>query len=281
MLPILSRQTPRRSWFAVALALLVALQTATPVWAWGRLGHRLTARLAERHLTPKAKAAITALLEPGESLADASTWADEHKRDIRAIAPWHYVDVPLDEPRYDARFTGDDPRKGYIVPKLMEFVNVLGNPAAPVEERRVALRFVVHLVGDLHQPLHVGDNHDRGGNDTQVRFFARGSNMHRVWDSDIIDHANKTPDGWLADLAAMDTPEARGKAMAGSVEDWATESLLAARQAYEDPVTGKRIKSGTKLADAYQEANLSVVRRRLDQGGVRLAIVLNEVFPEK
>jgi nuclease S1 len=190
------------------------------------------------------------------------------------------VDVSLDEPRYDKRFSGDDPKKGCIVDKLMEFGNVLGDPARPVEERRVALRFVVHLVGDLHQPLHVGDNHDRGGNDTQVRWFNRGSNMHRVWDSDIIDHVNRTPDGWLADLVAMDTPEARGKAMAGLVEDWATESLLAARQAYQDPATGMRIKPGTKLADSYQVANLPVVRRRLYQGGVRSAMVLDEASPE-
>ena len=73
----------------------------------------------------------------------------------------HDVDVTLDEPRYDARFSGPDPRKGCVVDKLMEFVNILGNPARPVEERCVALRFVIHLVGDLHQPLHVGDNGDR------------------------------------------------------------------------------------------------------------------------
>jgi hypothetical protein len=177
----------RRSWLITALVLLLALDAATPAWAWGRLGHRLTARFAEGRLNPRAKAAIAELLEPGESLADASTWADEHRREIRGSAPWHYVDVPLDEPQYDARFAGDDPRKGFIVPKLMEFINVLGNPDRPIEERRVALRFVVHLVGDLHQPLHVGDNHDRGGNDTQVQWFNRGSNMHRVWDSDILD----------------------------------------------------------------------------------------------
>jgi hypothetical protein len=259
---------------------LVALQAATPVRAWGRLGHRLTARIAEKSLNPKAREAVKALLESGESLADASTWADEHKRAIRGSASWHYVDVPLDEPRYDARFAGDDPRKGCIVPKLTEFLNVLGNPDRPVEERRVALRFVIHLVGDLHQPLHVGDNGDRGGNDTQVRFFARGSNMHRVWDFDMIDRAGDSG-SWMADLIALDTPASRANAMGGAVEDWATESLLAARRAYQDPSTGMRIKPGTKLGDAYVEANLPVVRLRLYQGGIRLAMLLNEVYPEE
>jgi hypothetical protein len=82
---------------------------ATPAWAWGRLGHREIARIAEKSVTPKAKAAVAELLEPGESLADASTWADENRRRLPKTAPWHYVDVPLDEPRYDRRFSGDVP----------------------------------------------------------------------------------------------------------------------------------------------------------------------------
>src|SRR5262249_4648172 len=172
-----------------------------PVWAWGRLGQRLTARLAERHPNAKAKVAVEALLDPGETLADASTWADEQKGHVRGSAPWHYVDVPLDEPRYDAQFSGPDPSKGCIVDKIREFTAILGDPARPVEERRVALRFVVHLVGDLHQPLHVGDNGDGGGSDTQVRFFTRGSNVHRVWDSGIIERAGRDEDRWFAGLA--------------------------------------------------------------------------------
>jgi hypothetical protein len=129
--------------------------------------------------------------------------------------------------------------------------------------------------------LHVGDNRDRGGNDTQVRFFTRGSNMHRVWDSGIIERAGRDEDAWLADLSAMDTPEARAKAISGSVEDWATESLLAARGAYQDTATGMRIRPGARLGDVYQDANLPTVRRRLYQGGMRLATLLNGTFPEK
>ena len=167
-------------------------------------------------------------------------------------APWHYVDVPLDEPRYDPRFSGDDPKKGFIVDKIAEFRAILKDPSKPVEERRLALRFIVHLVGDIHQPLHVGDNHDRGGNDTQVRWFDRGSNMHRVWDSGIIERAGGNEESWLTDLKAMDTPEARQEAMKGTVGEWATESLLAARQAYQEPMSDKRIKSGSFPAPATE-----------------------------
>jgi hypothetical protein len=244
------------------------------------LGHRVTARIAERSLTPKAREAIKALLDPGESLADASTWADEHRRDIKGSAPWHYVDVPLDEPRYDAKFSGPVAEKGCIVDKIAEFRAILKDPNKTDAERRQALRFVVHLVGDLHMPLHVGDNHDRGGNDTQVRWYDRGSNMHRVWDSDIIERAGTTEEFWLDDLAALITPENRTAWMGGCVEDWATESLLAARAAYRVPGKDVRIKPGQKPAHEYQDANLPVARRRLAQAGLRLAWVLNDAFPE-
>jgi S1/P1 Nuclease len=169
---------------------------AGPAWAWGRTGHRVIAKLAERLLTDQAKAEIKALLEPGESLADASTWADEVREKMRYTAPWHYVDVPLDEPRYEDKWAGDEPKKGYIVPKIRELKAVVKDRSKPIEDRRQGLRFLVHFVKDLHMPLHVGDNHDRGGNDTQVRRFGRGSNMHRVWNSGIIDHAARGEDGW-------------------------------------------------------------------------------------
>jgi hypothetical protein len=190
------------------------------------------------------------------------------------------VDVSLDEPRYDDRYAGDEPSKGYIVPKIRELRLVLKDRSRPVAERRQALRFLVHFVEDLHMPPHVGENRDKGGNDLQVRWFDCGSNLHRVWDSGIIDRAGRGEEGWLADLIAMDTEEARTEAEKGAVEDWATESLLTAREAYEDPATGWRIRPGAKLGDAYQARSLPVAKRRHYQAGSRLAWVLNEALRE-
>jgi hypothetical protein len=102
--------------------------------------------------------------------------------------------------------------------------------------------------------------------------------LHSVWDTGIITRAEPNEDRWVDALVAMDTSQARKAAMAGTVEDWATESLLAARQAYQDPATGQRMKPGTKLGDAYQEKALPVAKQRLYQAGVRLAMVLNEAF---
>ena len=113
-----SKRSLHRSWPVVTIALCAAGQMATPAWAWGRVGHRVTARIAEKHVNPKAKAAVAALLGDGESIADASTWADEQKRRIKGSAPWHYVDVPLDQEWYDSRFSGPGAEKGCIVDKI-------------------------------------------------------------------------------------------------------------------------------------------------------------------
>jgi nuclease S1 len=186
--------------------------------------------------------------------------------------------MSLYELKYDSKFSGDVSTKGCVVDKINEFRLVVKDKSKSVEDRRFALRFLIHCLEDMHMPMHVGDNHDKGGNQTQVRFFDRGSNMHRLWDTDMIERTSKDEDYWLKDLATLDSPEARDAAMKGTVEDWATESLLAARQAYQVPGTGRRMKSGQKLGDAYLNANLPVVRRRLYQGSVRLAFVLNEAF---
>jgi hypothetical protein len=180
-------------WSVIALAIV---QTASPAWAWGRLGHRVIARIAERHLRLEAREAIRALVPEGESLADASTWAGE-QRGTRDSAARHYVDVPLNEPRYDARFSGPDASHGCIVDKIAEFRAVLKNPSESLKQKQFALRYLVHLVGDLLQPLHIGDNNDGGGNDMQVRWFDYGSNLHKVWDLDQIESVGRQNRGVL------------------------------------------------------------------------------------
>jgi hypothetical protein len=274
-------RSTRRKTVAPLLAVMVILQTATPAWAWGRVGHRVISRFAESRLTAEAKAGIAALLEEGESIADASIWPDEIRGRMRHTAPWHYVDVPLDQPRYDRKWSADDPKHGCVVDKIHEFKATVRDKSMTIEERRFALRFLIHCIEDMQMPMHVGDNHDRGGNDTQVRFYDRGTNMHRLWDTDMVERVSKIEDVWLRDLATLDTPEARERVAKGTVEDWATECLLAASAAYNVPETGQRLKPGQKLGDRYLEANLPIVHQRLYQAGVRLAMVLNEAFADR
>jgi hypothetical protein len=143
----------------------------TPVRAWGNKGHRLIARVAESHLSDKARAAVNKILDQDEDMADASTYADDHKQEIKGSAPWHYVNVPISADKYDDKFCAAN---GCVVSKIKEFRDVLKDKNNSLEDRQMALRFVIHLIGDVHQPLHVGDDDDRGGNQVQVRFFKQG-----------------------------------------------------------------------------------------------------------
>lgn len=257
----------------VLLAVLAILIGASPTaWAWGKLGHRASGRIAESLLTPNAKAAVRDLLEPGESLADASTWADEVRRDRKESAPWHYVNVSITLERYDPMFC---PPKGCVVSAIAAMRATLGDPLSTKIQKREALRYLAHFVQDLHQPVHVGHRDDRGGNDLQVQFFGKGSNLHRVWDSGILEQYSRDEASWSKDLESLATVENVKAWCRGTVEDWATESLLAAKIAYR----GGALKTGEKLGEEYQAMALPIARERLAKASARLASILNGIYP--
>src|SRR4051794_26587041 len=188
-----------------ALALL--LVPARPALAWGRMAHRAATRLAETRLSPRARAPIGGLLGQGESLVDASTWADETSRSIPGSAAWHYVNVPISAPRYSPRDCHGD----CLVSRLDEFRRILADPRAPRPRRRMALRYVVHLVEDAHQPMHVGDRRDRGGNAVQLRFYRDdATNLHQIWDSGLFRQAHYDERSLVSELIALARePQAR------------------------------------------------------------------------
>ena len=191
------------------------------VWPWGRTSHRVSAVMAASRLPPAALAAVRNLLEPGESLADASTWADE-QREVPRSGRWHYViDGPISEPRYNFRFCSPD---GCVVSKVKDFERVLSDPRASRAEKQQAPRFLVHFLQDLQQPLHVGDTGSRGGNLVQVRFLAVGTNLHQVWDFRVMDWHSKDEGTWLRELNALATSQMAAAWSRGSVEDWAVRA---------------------------------------------------------
>ena len=261
---------------AVATTLVATSMMVGPARGWGRLGHRVAAKIAEARLTPAARAAVASLLEPGESLADVSTWADEVRRDIPESGPWHYINIPITEPKYDAKFV---PKEGCVVTKIDDFRKILADPNAPKAERQKALKFLVHFVQDMHQPVHVGHRDDRGGNQLQVQFFGEGSNLHSVWDSGLLNKANHTEAQWVDLLSKEITPELTDSWSKGDPTDWATESLKIAGGAYLDRPSNLALKKGAKLGQPYEDANLPLAERRLEQAGVRLAWILNAIFP--
>ena len=269
---------PRR---LLALVACLGLIVPPSALAWGRVGHHVASRITEARLTPAARAAVAALLEPGETILVASTWADEHRREIPESAPWHYVNVPITEPRYDPKFAAPG---GCVVMKIDELKVYLADTSKPRADRQRALRFLIHFLQDMHQPVHVGDRRDRGGNDLQLRFFddgknpRPGTNLHRLWDSDVIERYSTDENVWIKDVEALATPENAALWAKGTTEDWANESLAAAKLAYKPPGTDVELKAGQKLDQPYLDFALPIARERLARAGTRTASVLNDLF---
>jgi len=252
-----------------ALALLGLLLCPAPAFPWGAPGHLTVARVAETLLTPPARAAVADLLGPGGDLAQVAMWADEIKPSHPETAPWHYVNLPRTAAGYDA--ARDCPHT-CIVTALDWFLRVLGDPQADRAARQEALRWVVHFMGDIHQPLHAADDDDSGGADVAVRFFGKPSNLRGVWDGDIIERVYGNPEALTAWVLTLVTPEARKAWEAGTPAAWATESHgLAVRVAYAIPRSGE-------LNEAYVAKALPVIHEQLAKAGVRLAWVLNRML---
>jgi hypothetical protein len=260
--------------FLAAFVLIGALPRCDAL-AWGKIGHRAASTVVENHLTRAAAAAIRDLLEPGETLADASLWPDEHRRDIPGSGAWHYVNVPITESQYAAQFC---PSTGCVVSKIEELRGILRSPDSSRADKQQALRFLVHFVEDLHQPLHVGDRNDRGGNDLQLQFFGKGTNLHRLWDEAIIEHYSTSEVKWIGEIEGFGTTEQLKQWVVGGVEAWANESLNLARQAYCVPGTHSMLKPGTVLGQEYFDFALPMVKRRLAQSAIRLTAMLNDIF---
>ena len=255
----------------------VVLTIASPVFAWGPQGHRVITRVAMNRLTPKAAAALKTILHEGDTLVEICNWADHdgHDRFPRS-APWHYVNVPISANRYEEKFC---PNGGCVVSKIKEYRKILADPKADRGDRQVALLFFLHFVEDIHQPLHVGDNRDRGGNDTQVQFNRRGTNLHRVWDSDIMRHIGGNDNVWVDRAEKLLTPENVKAWSTSKVETWADESLVAAKKAYDWPKGSKRpMATGADLGDDYAKMADPIIRERLAKAGLRLADELNAIF---
>lgn len=252
-------------------ALLPVVACAPPASGWGADGHRIVAEIAVRRLTPQTAEQIDRLLG-GLSLPEVSTWADEVRpqEPYRWSAPMHYVNLAPGAVRYDGG--RDCPEVGCVVEAIRDFSAVLADETRPDEERAEALKFVVHFVGDVHQPLHAGRGTDRGGNDIGVELGEREANLHGVWDSGIL---NSFPSAWplRAERLNEQISDELNRAWAEPEPGvWATESYqLALAFAYDVP-------AGGVIDDAYLEAALPIVEWRLRQAGVRLAHALNRAL---
>lgn len=241
-----------------------------PAFAWGQNGHRVTGAIAEQHLTTSAREQIRALLGP-ESLAEASTWADEMRSDPAPFwqttaNPFHYVTVPTGRTYVQA----GAPPEGDAVTALTRFRATLSEPRASLAEKQLALRFIVHIVGDLHQPLHAGNGSDRGGNDHKVTFAGEQTNLHSVWDTGLVEQQNLSYSEMAAWLGSKITPEMAASWNTADPLVWISESAAIRDQIYPP--------AGSRISYEYSYQHLPTVKRRLQQAGVRIAAYLNAIY---
>jgi nuclease S1 len=254
-------------------ALLAAADATAPVGpAWSAMGHRLVVEIAWDNLTPRARASVLDLLG-AERLADASVWADRIRPERPATGPLHYVNTPTGQ-RYDA--ARDCPSGRCIVEGVVRFRGALADPSATRTERVEALRWLLHLLGDLHQPLHVGDRGDRGGNEIRVSWRGRTLDLHSLWDDELVRAWAVDEGRYLASLrrtVARMTDTERMEVVAGHPADWAAEGNTAAHEIVYPPTS-----EGIPLGREYLRAAGPVLDRAFIRAGLRLAHVLNEVF---
>lgn len=235
---------------------------------WGPTGHRATGEIAEKHLTKRAKKKIEKLLK-GESLAFVSTYADQIKSDKKynKFYSWHYINMPLDS---DYETTEKNP-KGDLVTGIKECVKTLKDKEASEEDKRFYLKMLVHLMGDLHQPMHIGRKEDKGGNTIQVQWFKKGTNLHRVWDGDMIKEWGMS----YVELACNSKDLSKEQINAikkGTVLDWVKDTHTLTKKVYNSVEVGENLKY------RYSYDYFPVVREQLQKGGIRLAKVLNEIY---
>ncbi|HWW19377.1 MAG TPA: S1/P1 nuclease [Steroidobacteraceae bacterium] len=288
-----------------ALQLLIACVTmgiGQDAQAWGDEGHAVVALIAEHYLQPTVRERVRLLLEADStglvaerSMAGESVWADRYRDSDRdstraryeATRRWHYVDIELDDPSVphacfgrpllpagtpaSAGAAGD-----CVVDKIDQFQAELSDTKTSTGERRIALQFLLHLVGDLHQPLHAADQHDQGGNLEQVDAPGLSpQNLHRYWDVEFVQALGVDPRNVASMLIDQISPQELASWQRGSASDWAMESFAMARRTSFGLLPAAYDTHRYHLSAAYMQSAAEAVRLQLKRAGVRLALILN------
>ena len=240
--------------------------------SWGRTGHEAIALIAENHLTPQAKAAITELLN-GQSLADVSNWADEVRDDpeFRSTSPWHYVNEPVGLSFDQFAMDVATSHKGNVYNALIRSEHVLSHTDNTLEKRVEALKFIIHLIGDAHQPMHVSRAEDQGGNLISIRFNKVQSNLHALWDSKLIDHQGLSYEQ-MAKSYDTASPRQIRQWQSDDMLKWLYESYQISTKLYAEMDQNKI------LDNTYYDQHIDIVKQRIAMAGIRLAGVLNDCF---
>ncbi|MDH7973213.1 S1/P1 nuclease [Sphingomonas sp. AR_OL41] len=282
---------------SIVAALATLALFPTQALAWGSEGHVLVAAIARARLSPAALAKVDAILAqdhdgstPSDMLSRA-VWADIYRRDHRETAQWHFADVEKDHPDFDAACFGHPssagpastgPETACVIDRTADFARELGDPDTAMAERILALKFVLHFVGDMHQPLHVADNHDRGGNCVLISLgSARTVNLHSYWDTVVIGELGTDARNILTRLSAEITADKAAAWSVGDLASWARETnAVALGTAYSFATQPRCEQSPTPLTfpKGYDEAAQRAAATQIERAGVRLAVVLEKAM---
>ncbi|CDF80140.1 S1/P1 nuclease [Formosa agariphila KMM 3901] len=242
--------------------------TEKPAPEWGPTGHRVVGKIADNYLKRSTKRAIEKLLNR-QSLAFVSTYGDEIKSDDRykKFGTWHYVNMDANQSYEDSK---KNP-KGDAVTGAEYCVSVLKDKNATDEDKAFYLKLLIHIIGDIHQPMHVGLAEDKGGNDIKVKWMGKSTNLHRVWDSDMINGYDMSYTE-LANNADALSKEQIKVIEAGTIIDWVNDTHVLANAVYKD------VNKDDNLGYKYAYNNLNIARSQIQKGGIRLAKLLNDIF---
>lgn len=248
------------------LTSLVFLFLPSFAFAWGELGHRTIAEIANNHLCMPARQKAAQILK-GESLGDAAVWADDMRDhpEYKFLNPWHFVSMPFGVPYAEAP---KSPR-GDLVTAMDEYIQILRNGDA--RQKQMALRLILHFAGDAHQPLHAGERDDHGGNSFDVDWFGFPTNLHSVWDGKMLKKLGMRPDE-LASVIEQGPPVSVPQL---TTEDWVNESSKIAEGVYPH---GSKDPRPPRLDGRYMNEHIETVKARLREGGLRTANLLNDLL---
>jgi hypothetical protein len=292
---------------AASVGLMLALCCiTTPAFAWGDEGHGVVALIADHYLTPAVRTRVTTILSadttkltPNTQIAAEATWADKYRESTKAnyneTHNWHYVDIELASPDLVSACFGEPPLKGAlasagpsndcVVDKIDEFAAELKSSATSDQERLLALQFILHFVGDLHQPLHSSDNNDRGGNDEKVtaptlaKSAGKNSgNLHGFWDTQFVALQGRTATTIANKLIRKITVAKRTQWSSGTPTAWANETFAISKVNAYGPLPTPIKPHQYTLPASYVTNAKGVVADQLSKAGVRLAFVLNNAL---
>ncbi|HYW45739.1 MAG TPA: S1/P1 nuclease [Bryobacteraceae bacterium] len=225
-------------------------------------------------LTPAARARVEEILGPDRTMASVASWADEVRRSRPETAPWHFVDIPINQTHLDMQ--RDCAKGDCIVGEIAVLRQKLQDPAIAPDQRREALMFLIHFIGDMHQPLHCSDDEDRGGNTVRVVFHDHQTNLHSVWDSGLL--SRMPPEDRLFEELSKESARHAKKWSKGTVTNWAEQSHRSAVKTVYGLLPKEPAGTPIPLTGQYETSADPLVKVQIEKAGARLAAVLNQTL---